>query len=209
MKAVGCMATYDKRANTRGASINSIINQLDSLYVIDNSAATKDRADNAKFSVLDSIQEHCYVFLLDDDLIYPGNYIENTINFIEYYGCIVTYHGRKLLGENLNYYRGHKSFHCLNNVTTDQAIDVCGTGVTAFSTKYFHPLNLKDAPDLRMSDLVFSLEAAKQKKQIGLLSHEAGWIKHIDNKETIFGSESHKCKRQNEIANEIYKLNLI
>lgn len=207
MKAIGCMATYDKRANTRGKAIDSIKYQLDELIVVDNSAHEVDRADNAKFKALDWFDEPCFMFLLDDDLIYPPDYVQKSIEAIEQFGCIITYHGRQLLGTGLNYYKAHKGFHCLGKVAENEVIDVAGTGVTAFSTEYFHPKGLANSPDLKMSDLVFSLAAARQGKQIGVIKHESGWIKHINNRETIFDTESKDCRIQNEIADKIYKLN--
>lgn len=208
MKTIGAMATYDKRAQTRRRAIDSIEGQLDELHVMDNSINAFDRTDNAKFLMLDQIEEPCIMFLLDDDLIYPPDYVEKMVQAIEKYGCIITHHGRRLRGEGLDYYRGHQAFRCLGRVTEDVLIDVAGTGVTAFDTRYFHPKGLADSPDLRMSDLVFSLEAAKQGKKIGVVQHDVGWIKAIHNKETIFETETgKKNRRQNEIADEIYRLN--
>jgi len=207
MKKIGCMATYEKRANTRQKAIDSIQPQLDEFWLMDNSSTDLDRADNAKFHALDHIDEPCFMFLLDDDLTYPPDYVEKMIISIQKFDCIITLHGRLLLGEGLNYYKAHKSFHCLGTVPESQVIDVAGTGVTAFDTRYFHPKGLASDPRLRMSDLLFSLEAAKQQKTIGVLKHKAGWIKHINNKETIFDTESKDCRIQNEIADKIFKLN--
>ena len=210
MKVIGCMATYEARAKTRKRAIDSIEPQLDELHVIDNSwKGTKvDRADNAKFLALEGIKEPCFMFTLDDDLIYPPDYVAKTIAAIKEFGCIITHHGRQLLGEGLHYYKGHRAFKCLEHVQNNEIVDVPGTGVTAFDTRYFHPKGLADSPDLRMSDLVFGLEAAKQKKQIGIISHELGWIRHINNRETIYETESRNgIRRQNEIADEIYRLN--
>ena len=208
MKTIGCMATYDKRATTRRKAIDSIVGQLDELHIIDNSANETDRTDNAKFLALDLIKQPCVMFLLDDDLIYPPDYVAYTLACIEKYGCIITHHGRRLLGVGLDYYTDNQSFRCMGRVTQDIKIDVAGTGVTAFNTNYFHPKGLADAADLRMSDLIFSLEAAKQGKQIGVVKHDYGWIKSIKNKETIFDTENKtKTVRQNEIADEIYRLN--
>jgi len=146
-------------------------------------------------------------FLLDDDLIYPPDYVETMIKAIKEFDCIITLHGRLLLGKGLNYYKAHKGFHCLGTVQESIVIDVAGTGVTAFDTRYFHPKGLASDSRLRMSDLLFSLEAAKQQKTIGVIQHKAGWIKHINNRETIFDTESNDCRIQNEIADKIYKLN--
>jgi len=207
MKTIGCMATYDKRANTRQRSIDSIKPQLDEFWLMDNSTTKLDRADNAKFHALDHIDEPCFMFLLDDDLIYPPDYVQKMIKAIQEFDCIITLHGRLLIGEGLNYYKAHKSFHCLGTVQESIVIDVAGTGVAAFDTRYFHPKKLASDSRLRMSDLLFSLEAAKEQKQIGVLQHKAGWIKHINNRETIFDTESKDCRIQNEIADQIYKLN--
>lgn len=208
MKVIGCMATYDKRAGTRQKAIDSVKEQLDFLYVIDNSLDDVDRADNAKFTMLDKIKQPCIMFLFDDDLIYPPDYVARTLAAIKKYGCIVTYHGRQLLGEGLHYYKGHRAFRCLDHVQNDEMVDVPGTGVMAFDTRYFHPKGLADSPDLRMADLVFGLEAAKQNKQIGIISHPAKWITHIPNDETIYATETgNGIRRQNEIADEIYILN--
>lgn len=201
------MATYDKRRQTRQKSIDSIKYQLDELMVFDNTLYMKDRADNAKFMVMDKIKERAIIFLLDDDLIYPPNYVAYTVDCIKKYGCIITHHGRRLRGLNLNYYTDNQSFSCLNRIGEDVEIDIAGTGVTAFDTKYFHPKGLADDPRLRMSDLIFSLEVAKQNKRIGVVKHEAGWIQAIKNQETIYETETNNgIKVQNQIANEIFRL---
>lgn len=201
------MATYDLRKDTRDKCINSIIDQLDDLVIINNSEEERDRTDNAKFFLLDRIRQPVYFFTLDDDLIYPPDYVSKTIEAIEEFECIVTYHGRKLNGVGLNYYKGHQQFTCLGKVDKAVELDVCGTGVTAFRTDYFHPRGLANCPLHRMSDLIFSLEAARQKKTIGVIPHEAGWITHIPNKETIYENEVVTgTPIQNHLADQIFIL---
>ena len=58
-----------------------------------------------------------------------------------------------------------------------------------------------------MSDLVFSLEAAKQGKQITLLKHTKGWLKdlRVPNRLSINFIERRNT-RQNELANKIYNV---
>jgi hypothetical protein len=96
----------------------------------------------------------------------------------------------------------------LGDVDTDKKIDVCGTGVTAFHTSYFFPKGLHEAEDKMMSDLVFSLEAAKQGKKIMVIEHSEGWLKDLDppSETSIHANHWNNCKRQNEIADEIWRI---
>jgi len=201
------IATYKPRKESLKRMLESIEKQFDVINVYDNEVMP-NLTDNGKFIRLETITEPEYYFTLDDDLIYPPDYVSKTIESIEKYGCIIAHHGRQLQGTFLDYYTMHKTFRCLNDVHLAEIVDVCGTGVTAFRTDYFHPKGLAFDKRLRMSDLIFSLEAAKQKKTIGVVPHDCGWIKPIMNKESIFDTESLKGNAvQNGIANEIYLLN--
>ena len=163
--------------------------------------------DNGKFCGLSEDYDNEYYFTMDDDIVYPADYVSKTIEAIKTYGTIITYHGRILLGTHRDYYRGHKSFHCLGDQKGNHRIDVCGTGVTAFDTRYFHPKGLASSPNQKMSDIIFSLEASKQGKQIGCIAHKQGWITDIKHEETIHQTESRNCGVQNQLADEIYNLN--
>lgn len=227
MKTSANIATYKPRVDSRSLHrmIESIYNQYDIIRIYFNEydkaptlpdpdnkiqkiVSRVNLTDNGKFAGLDSIMYHEFYHTLDDDLIYPPDYRERTNKAIEEFGCIVSYHGRQLLGTGRNYYRGHKCLRCLDTVHGNQIVDVCGTGVTAFDTRYFHPRGLASHELQRMSDLIFSLEAARQQKQIGVIQHEVGWIKAINNKETIFETENKgTLENQNRLADEIYTLN--
>lgn len=230
MKITANFATYKPREEALKKAVASIIDQVDEVRIHFNGytiqqipswcdelekvyslVGENDLTDNGKFASLDGFEFDTsseYYFSCDDDIIYPSDYVKTTIDNIKKYGIIISYHGRKLQGLNRNYYRGHKSFRCLDEVSEDTLIDVCGTGVTAFDTRYFHPKGIATDPRHRMSDLLFSLEASKQKKSIGCCSHAKGWIKDISHKENIYNTESRNPSGvQEEIANEIFKLN--
>lgn len=199
------MATIIGREDHCSIATRSLVNQVDYIHLVKGEYG-KGLTDNGKFKVLDYINEPSYVFLCDDDILYPHSYVKDTIEAIEKYNCIVTYHGRKLLGTGRDYYRGHEGYACLRDVKEDKEIDVCGTGVTAFRTDYFFPKGLHESKDKMMSDLVFSLEAAKQGKKIMLLKHEQGYIKDLRPpiETSIHYNEHRKPTRQGEIADEIW-----
>jgi hypothetical protein len=130
------------------------------------------------------------------------------IEAIERVGTIVTQHVRKLRALNVSYYRGHESFRCLDANRFEGLIDVCGTGVTAFRTDYFNPIGLHTSKYVKMSDIIFSLEAAKQGKKIIMPQRPNNYfiIQDVPVHETIYGMHVNKETRQIELSNEIWKL---
>lgn len=209
MKRVVGIATYHARRNYIGKVVSILEKQADIVHVYDNSKQSVNLTDNGKFYFLQLYKEPIYYFSCDDDIIYPDTYIEDMVQAIEKHRTIVTHHGRILKGKNISYYHGHDGFHCKKENTKERFIDVAGTGVTGFKTDYFNPVDIWKSENKKMSDLVFSLEAARQGKKITLLSHESGYINafYIPPSGTIYGQLS-KGNQEKEIktANEIYDL---
>jgi hypothetical protein len=208
MKIIVGMATTNERARFAETAVESLVHQADEIIVYNNSNEAHDYTDNAKFHALTLFNEPVYYFSCDDDILYPSDYVSTMVEAIERTGTIVTHHGRELLGLDRNYYRGHKGFRCLDDNDKEQIIDVAGTGVTAFRTDYFNPTEIYKATDKRMSDLVFSLAAAQQGKEITILKHTKNWLKDLRVPESlsIYFMERRNT-RQNELANEIYNVN--
>ena len=212
MKIIVGIATMNSRKAQLVNAIRSLNEQTikpDAIHIYNNDEEQHDFTDNAKFHALAKYNEPVYYFSCDDDIFYPNWYIQETIDKIEQYNCIVTYHGRRLLGKGLNYYRGHYGYRCLGDVEDDTLIDVAGTGVTAFRTDYFNPTEIYRSEHKRMSDCVFSLEAAKQNKKIIVLSHKKGDFIDLqaDLETSCYGREFRKPVTQGKIADAIYKLN--
>lgn len=207
MKIVVGMATINERATFCERAVESLVYQADEIIVYNNSNEENDYTDNAKFYALTLFNEPVYYFSCDDDILYPADYVSTMVEAIERTGTIVTHHGRELLGLDRNYYRRHKGFTCLDENNTEQLIDVAGTGVTAFRTDYFNPTEIYKATDKRMSDLVFSLEAAKQGKQITILKHTKGWLKDLRVPQRLaINFIERRNTRQTQLANEIYNV---
>ncbi len=209
MRVIVGMATMPARENNVNAALESLRNQVDEIRLYDNGKESIDLTDNGKFRFLSDYDEPVYYFSCDDDLVYPRDYVAKSIVAIEKYNCIITYHGRYLLGKNRNYYRGHRVYRCLGSVKEDYEIDVAGTGVTAFRTDYFNPVELYKSEYKKMSDVVFSLEAAKHGKKIMLINHSVNWIlqqKYMNNSTSIHTTESHNCAVQGLLCNEIIDL---
>jgi len=170
----------------------------------------KGQADLHKFKWIPDNEDE-YYFTLDDDILYPDDYVNRTLaKMQEHRGCIITYHGRQLVGKDLPYYTGHKSHTFAQGQYQDIRIDVAGTGVCAFDTRYFRPIGLHQDNFVMMSDLGMSLYAAREGVKIMSCTKEYSWIRTIDviDNRSIFELYKNKpTPDQNRIANEIYHLN--
>ena len=204
-KVVG-IATTGKRKEQLKETVKSLIAQVDAVHVWDNST-TKDLTDNGKFAFVDIFNAPVYYFSCDDDIIYPPNYINKTIEWIEKENCIVSWHGRILNPMFKKYYKAdHKGFRYFEEVNEAYFLDVAGTGVTGFRTDYFCP-DIWDSPYKCMSDLVFSLEARKQGKRIITPPKPKGWIKGQEVESSIYTSQANGNQEQQiELMNEIIRI---
>lgn len=172
----------------------------------------EDLTDNGKFYFLDKAERREMYFTLDDDFIYPKNYVATMLSLLQKHtGCVVTHHGKLLTSPMAEYYTSHKSFHILHRVGEERKIDVCGTACAAFDTMYFKPEGLSRCERKLMSDLNFSLAAAEKEVPIIICKHEYGWIQSISTPkehQTIFKTFHKKpTPIQNLLANKIYNLN--
>jgi hypothetical protein len=179
------------------------------LRIYNNEEREVDLTDNGKFYFLQEYTEPIYYFTIDDDIIYPPTYVRDMIQAIERHKTIVTHHGRILVDGQTRYYGArHKTFACLKENRIECLIDVAGTGVTAFRTDYFNPKDIWQSENKRMSDCLFSLEAAKRNKKITVLRHNSRYFEYqkVPLEETIFGQDFHNDSVQTSICNEILRI---
>jgi hypothetical protein len=163
----------------------------------------EDLTDRAKFKW---VQDDEIYFTADDDMYYPEDYIERTLQGLRKYpNMIVTYHGRFLAGKGRDYYRGHKNYTFMSTVNEDVGIDVPGTGVMAFDTRYFKPDILQYDEDC-MVDVLIGLEAAKKKTQVVCLAHERDWIRAANVDESIYDNYVGNAHRQQELCDRIFDI---
>ena len=206
MKVIVNIATKGDRPVQLKRVVNCLRKQVEVINIYDNSKAI-DYTDNAKFFYLQFQKEPCYYLTCDDDLFYPGNYVEKMIADIERYGCIVSYHGRRFTDGIPDYYNsGHFSVHHWKQLDSPEYLDVAGTGCTGFRTDYLNPLDIYKSEYKCMSDLVFSLEAAKEGKQIISPEKRYDYIQEQSVNNSIYLSESKgDQKDQIYLMNEIKK----
>lgn len=166
-----------------------------------------DYTDRGKFIWLDNIRvtgKHEIYFSCDDDLEYPPDYVERTLEGMNRHpGKVVSYHGRRLKGENKNYYFEHQAYNFLATINEDKDIEVPGTGVTAFDTRVLIP-DIIQYNDNCMADVLMALEMAKAGVKGVCLSHKRGWVNNLPAEDTIYKRHSRRCTRQSELANKVW-----
>ncbi|REL31132.1 glycosyltransferase family A protein [Thalassotalea euphylliae] len=225
MKLVGKMATYPDRIDIIEHSIKSIISQLDILVVCFNQfekipnwvnkhsnlkaiIPERDLKDTGKF--IDTDIQCDYIFYLDDDIIYPENYVEHTMKEFEkidnenvalgYHGSwyesprlemsllgIKKWLGFKLKISNPMWYRN--CAHFLQVWPKSNKVDQLGTGVMAIPAKSAPPFEFIDGSQ-KFVDVRFARWCFLNKINMLCLKHKECWLQALtdDGDNTIFST---------------------
>lgn len=195
-KIFACIASIPQRQNLLIKSIHSIVNQVDEVYVYLNDyseeSAEKIRGlsknkisyvigDNSlgdayKFYWSDKLRG--FILTLDDDLIYPSDYVEKIIAGIEKYNrlSVVTFHGKIFKFPIADYENSYIKFTSFKqDLNEDLFVHGGGTGCMGWHSDTIE-LTMKDFPSPNMADTHFAILAQKKKIPICLLSHKSNWI---------------------------------
>jgi GTP:adenosylcobinamide-phosphate guanylyltransferase len=194
------ISTIFERKNSLEETISSIIDQSDHLIVYQNgykeifnflkndkievisSLDTGiDMGDAGKFYKVDNYK-NAYYFSIDDDLIYPPDYVKNTIQNLMNLNneAIVSYHGKVFDEKKTSYHETKENYRCLDLVIENKKIDFPGTGVMCFHTDYFK-LKFSDFDYPNIADIIVGIEIKKHNKNCIVLKHEKNWIRHSNN----------------------------
>lgn len=161
-----------------------------------------EKGDAGKFY---RVPREGWYFSMDDDLIYPKDYVNNTLKYLSKHD-VVSYHGRNFDIPIKSYYKdATERYYCLHDVNKEVKVQICGTGVAAFDCS---KLNIKydDFLSSNMADIWFSLQCRLQKKDIYVLPHKKGWIRYNNkmNKDTIYEWSKDNDSTQTRIINECF-----
>jgi hypothetical protein len=213
------LATMVGREEALRETVLSIINQVDKLIIYQNGYnEIFDFLKNEKIEVYSSINtgidmgdagkfyklseyQNDYYLSIDDDLIYPPDYVHNLINNLKNYNnkIIVSHHGRILTPDAKSYYRDAKvKYKCLDDVNVYEFVHFGGTGVMAFHTS-FVKLKFEYFKTPNMADIWVGLFAKENNIPILILPHKSGWIKYsdkIDDNKTIYNTHINNSSTQ-------------
>lgn len=136
--------------------------------------------DAEKFAAVDTWDG--FVATADDDLLYPGDYIETCLAGIERHGpdYTVTFHGGTTLGWNGSAVAAsHKRIRCLGELLEDDTdVNVVGTGVSMYDARHV-PVWRSVFRHANMADVQFACHARTMGMKMVALAHRAGWLADI------------------------------
>lgn len=211
-----------QRINSLIESLKSIYDQCDEINVCLNNHSgdipnflfspkinltftDNSKGDAFKFLYLDSSDG--YFLTIDDDLIYPSNYIEFMIGNCKKYNNkkIITLHGRNFSKFPISsYYKSAtERFQCLGEVKKDVRVQFGGTGVMCFHTSLIKT-NIDYFLYPNMVDIWIGKLAKDNNIEIICLEHRPGYIKEIPQETTIYYESVNNDKLQTKIVNDIF-----
>lgn len=163
------------------------------------------KGDAFKFLYLE--ESDGYYLTIDDDLIYPPNYVDYMISKSKEYRDkkIITLHGRSFSKFPIqSYYRSAtERYQCLGEVNKDTKVQFGGTGVMCFHTSLLK-ISINNFYYPNMADVWIGKFAQQSGVEIICVSHKVGYIREIPQKITIYGTESKDDTKQTNVVNQIF-----
>lgn len=194
-RRVGAMASFPPRKSSLQAAIASILPQLDELilYLNEYDSAPDftdhpkirvylgkheegDIRDNGKFYALPK-EENAYIFTLDDDIIYPKNYVERMTRFIEMLGrtTVVGVHGVVFPAAKFTRLQ-QRTVYDFREEASGHFVDLLGTGTTAWHNSTVR-MSLEDFRTKGVCDLWFAAAALRQGVPLFSVPRERLWLR--------------------------------
>jgi len=185
------MATIPDRIDTCCKVIDNILPQVDRLYLslngfseqpqwldsIKNLQCEIHSTDILKANVVWEWSEffNGYIFIIDDDIEYPPNYVETMIQAIERYNrqAVISVHGKWF-----DFQKRICLTHFSHRLQKDMKVQIAGIGTCAFHTDTIKPCPI-DFPIPYFRDLQFALLCKKENIPIQSIVRKDGWLKPL------------------------------
>lgn len=143
--------------------------------------------DNGKFLGFKENMDDCYYFTMDDDIIYPPDYVERMVQGIESYSrrVVVGLHGVLLPEQPNGYFTGFRKVHSFNReLESDCLVNNLGTGTVAFHSSLMRGLDISHFKEPGMADLYFSVFCKNRYIPMIALARPNEWLKDLQSPNT-------------------------
>lgn len=235
---IGCMATYPDRYESLKTTLRSIVPQLDELHLYLNNYSMElfrdlsyyvdgfdntvqlyhsvekfgDLKDMGKFypllSSFNSFDSDDYIFLLDDDLIYPEDYCQAHIRVIEKHKTVTTVHGRTITNRPMTGLYSHTFAYGFHRYLPEETkVDIAGTGTVAFTHSMLKfEIGIPMRQFMKMADIYFACLCREKSLDILAIARPERWITETGKAEgSIYLENRHDTTKHCKILNHYFK----
>ena len=228
-KTIASMTTIPDRVWALNEVLSRVVPQVDEFYltvhkdlvfsvkpIVEyygiNLLISKRTDDARKFAPLANITEDAYFFSLDDDLVYPSDYIARTMEYLdtwkkEIISCV---HGGWIIDLPCeSYYKNKDTVHFSQGINGAYYVMFPGTGTMAFHTSTFDLTMHEHLPRKNIADVQVGLAADKQKVPILTIPRPEKWLKQQPKlnprKGSIWANRVQDDKEETELINSYAK----
>jgi len=190
------IATIPSRIEALKTVLDCVYDQCDNIYIVFNNyeSIPTEISDGDKItSVLNTSNKdaNCarwtyfkhvegYIASIDDDIIYPEDYMETMISKIDEYDkkVLVTVHGTRIISPFNDYVKNTRiRSHFRTSLPNDVEVPLAGGGTSVFHTDYIKAD--RDFPLSLSNDIYVSHLALRSSIPIVAIKRTEGWLKPI------------------------------
>ena len=220
---VAGMATMPSRLESFELALNSILPQVDRLFlfldrfetpyvsadprvVVLTSELFGDLRANGKLMGLNMAGPDAYYFCVDDDIVYPPDYVQRSLQFLNEHDnrVVAGVHGSRLRPGFKKYVTDRAILHRSQGLKEASPLHISGTCTTAFHTGILQ-FDVRKWSTTNMVDLNFALECKQRDIPILAMPRTEGWIKCISENQpdSIFVALKKDDTVQTELARKL------
>lgn len=163
--------------------------------------------DGGKFIYLEKLmtsREKAYYFTIDDDIIYPVDYSNTLIKYIDKYDkkCVFGLHGILLKDNPVGYFSDKRVVYNFTKFLESlKTVNIIGTGTMAFHSEVFENFSLAEFENPGMTDIYFGRLCKNRNIPMLVIPREDDWL--IDMNPSPDQTLYHEFKGNDKIQTEI------
>lgn len=155
--------------------------------------------DNGKFLAFSALEEDCYYFTADDDIVYPPDYVASMVRRIEDYErqAVIGVHGVLLPEQADAYFTSFRKVHMFKKeLERDALVNNLGTGTVAFHSSLLRGLDLTHFGTPGMADLYLSVFCKQRDIPMIALARPEDWLQELPSPNTSLYNEFRQADDQ-------------
>lgn len=221
------MATMPRRAALLRDALTVVLPQVDQLHlfldrfeqvpeviqhekiIVYRSQEHGDLRANGKLLGLTAAPAEAIYFTMDDDIVYPANYVARMAAHLARYdhGVALGVHGLTLHPPITRYLENRRSTPRSKPLRIDRAVHFLGTDTVAFPADLAR-FDVRRWSAFNMVDLMFGLELARRRIPRVIISRKRRWVYDVEpaDGDSIFAQLKKDDTRQTALAKQLVEL---